>query len=356
MLSLVGQSIDEQVIKSRAADRDEADPPTSWIESHPATRIRIDSLIFEDSPRLEGVDQEHIQALAEAGDHLPPIIVHRPTMRVIDGTHRVRAALLNGHSIIEARLLDCDEAAAFVLSVKTNVTHGLPLSRSDRAAAAARIIMTHPQWSDRAVAAATALSDKTVSRIRARSTAELPQSNTRLGRDGRVRPLDSGRRREQAAVMIRDRPDAGLREVARATGLSPATVHDVRQRIDRGEDPVPDRYRSADKPTPLAVPTAPATSATVSRPPQGGRHLSRRDPAVDRQILLAKLARDPSLKFNEAGRQTLRWLHHHSVNAEELQTMGRGLPDHWAPVVADLARSCAAAWIRLAEQLQERNE
>src|SRR4029078_7378388 len=97
-------------------------------------------------------------------------------MRVIDGMHRVRAALLNGRTRIDARLLDCDEGAAFVFAVKTNVKHGLPLSPSDRAAAAARIIAIHPHWSDRAVAAATALSDKTISPIPARSTADGPLS------------------------------------------------------------------------------------------------------------------------------------------------------------------------------------
>lgn len=191
-----------------------------WIESHPAGEVRIDSLVFEDSPRLGGADEDHVRVLAEAGDSLPPITVHRSSMRVIDGTHRVRAALLNGRTTIQARMVDCDEGAAYVLAVKANVTHGLPLSRSDRSVAAARIIMTHPQWSDRAVAAAVGLSDKTISRIRSRSSADAPQSNARLGRDGRLRPLDSGYRRQQAAAMIHERPNAGLREVARATGLS----------------------------------------------------------------------------------------------------------------------------------------
>jgi hypothetical protein len=71
-----------------------------------------------------------------------------------------------------------------------------------------------------------ALAPKTVSRIRARSTAEVPQSNARLGCDERLRPLDSGHRCQRTAVMIHDRPGAGLREVARAIGLSPAAVRD----------------------------------------------------------------------------------------------------------------------------------
>ncbi|MFD9393249.1 ParB/RepB/Spo0J family partition protein, partial [Streptomyces sp. NPDC060000] len=217
-----------------------------WIASHPIVRVRIDSLVLDGSPRLAGEDRAHVRVLARAGDLVPPITVHRPALRVIDGVHRVRAALSNGRSEIPARLLDCDRGAAFVLAVQANVTHGLPLSRADRTAAAARIVVAFPQWSDRAVAAAAGISDKTVARIRAQTaTGHAGRSTSRLGRDGRVRPLDSGRRRRRAAAILLGRPDAGLREVARASGLSPATVRDVRRRVERGEDPVPARYREA---------------------------------------------------------------------------------------------------------------
>ncbi|MFL6162190.1 MAG: ParB/RepB/Spo0J family partition protein [Jatrophihabitantaceae bacterium] len=351
-MSLPNHSFDEQLLKFPTLDLSDVASVLSWVEAHPTTSIEISSLVFEDSPRLGGEDEEHIRVLAEASDNLPPISVHRPTMRVIDGMHRVRAALLNGRGRIDARLLDCDEGAAFVLAVKTNVTHGLPLSQSDRAAAAARIIAIHPQWSDRAVAAATALSDKTISRIRGRSTAEAPQSNMRLGRDGRVRPLDSGQRREQAAAMIRDMPTAGLRTVARATGLSPATVRDVRQRLHSGEDPVPGRYRTAASTT-----VAPKVEPAVFLPSrsQTGR-VKRRAVVVNRNMLLAKLSQDPSLRLSEAGRQTLRHLHQITVDGDSLTGLERGLPDHWAPVVADLARSCALAWSQLADRLQQRTD
>jgi ParB-like chromosome segregation protein Spo0J len=319
-------------------------------ESVAVTNVRVDSLVLTDSPRLCGEDPEHIRLLAEASESLPPIMVHRPTMRVIDGMHRVYAARLNGTTEIPARLLDCDEDATFILAVKANVTHGLPLSHSDRAAAASRIIADHPSWSDRAVAAATGLSDKTVSRLRDRPTAESPQSNRRLGRDGRVRPLDSGTRRQHAAAMISNRPDAGLREVARVTGLSAATVWDVRRRIERGEDPVPRRYRSANMPesvpavAPLDRPVAAANDARARKPPQ----------PVDRDALLEKLRLDPSVRFSEEGRLALRWLYQHTVDAEGTANMARGLPDHWAPIVASLARGCATEWARLAQQLDQR--
>ncbi|MFD0433138.1 ParB N-terminal domain-containing protein, partial [Streptomyces chartreusis] len=93
---------------------------------------------------------------------MPPIIVHRDSMRVIDGLHRLRAAQLRGHSTIAVTFYDGTEADAFVLAVESNVRHGLPLSLPDRKRAAVRIIATHPQWSDRKIASVTGISPATV--------------------------------------------------------------------------------------------------------------------------------------------------------------------------------------------------
>ncbi|WP_327288732.1 ParB N-terminal domain-containing protein [Streptomyces sp. NBC_01198] len=331
--------------------RKDAAPGIS-VESHPIRIIEIDRLVLIGSPRSTGEDPVHTRALAEIAD-LPPVLVHRATMQVIDGMHRVRAALLNGRSVIKARLVDCDSATAFVLAVRANVTHGLPLSPQDRRTAAEFIIALHPNWSDRAVAAAAGLSDKTVSALRAAPASEAQQPRDRIGRDGRVRPLNSAARRRQAAVMIAERPDAGLREIARATGLSPATVRDVRLRTDRGEDPVPAKYREAPGTSglvPRACPepqeAAPEAAAPVRRPTNG--------PGVDGRALLAKLMSDPSLRFSEAGRVALRWLHHHAVDLDSCRGVGGTIPDHWSAPVADLARSCATAWLTLADELDER--
>jgi hypothetical protein len=146
--------------------------------------------------------------------------------------------------------------------------------------------------------------------------------------------------------MLMERPEAGLREVARATGLSPATVRDVRKRTDRGEDPVPDRYRTAENP---ALPT----EARPMRKP-GGQSRQMDEP-IDRQVLMAKLMNDPSVRFSESGKYTLRWLYQYSVDERSCQALTESVPQHWAQLVADLARGCALAWEALAEQLEERS-
>src|SRR5207302_2774758 len=110
--------------------------------------INIDALLPADSPRLEGEQPEQIHALAETDSQLPPILVHRPTMRVIDGMHRLRAVQLKGRKTIGVRFFDASEEEAFILAVQLNVEHGMPLTRADRKAAAQRIVMIRPQWSD----------------------------------------------------------------------------------------------------------------------------------------------------------------------------------------------------------------
>src|SRR6267154_2609982 len=61
-------------------------------ESDESALISLDLLKPADSPRLDGLDSRHAQVLAEIEVRLPPILVRRSTMRVIDGMHRLDAA------------------------------------------------------------------------------------------------------------------------------------------------------------------------------------------------------------------------------------------------------------------------
>jgi transposase-like protein len=105
---------------------------------------------------------------------------------------------------------------------------------------AARLVTAFPQMSDRAVAEVVGLTAKTVAAIR-RSIDTVVQPNVRVGRDGRARPVNSAEGRLRAAALLSEQPQASLREVARLAGVSPATVQDVRRRLESGEEPVPAR-------------------------------------------------------------------------------------------------------------------
>ncbi|MFE0012787.1 ParB/RepB/Spo0J family partition protein, partial [Streptomyces erythrochromogenes] len=119
---------------------------------HSAAEVPVGALLAADSPRTVPVDESHAQALANSGRTLPPLLVHRPTMRIIDGTHRLRAAVLRGRDTVGVTYFDGSAEDAFVLSVEANISHGLPLTQAERTGAALRILRSHPDWSDRGIA------------------------------------------------------------------------------------------------------------------------------------------------------------------------------------------------------------
>ncbi|WP_331739374.1 ParB/RepB/Spo0J family partition protein (plasmid) [Streptomyces sp. NBC_00637] len=329
--------------------------PTNYTQ-----RVRIEALRPADSPRLNGVDTAHVQRLADALDSLPPILVHRPSMRIVDGSHRVAAAVLKGQDAVEVHYFDGPERDTFLRSVSANIAHGLPLSVADRKAASERILRSHADLSDRAIATCTGLDPKTVAAVRRSSTVEARQSNTRMGSDGKDHPLDRTRERLQAAELMASRPDLPLRAVAEQTGLSLGTAHDVRRRLQRGEAPVPVGRRGGNgtgrRPAAAGAPLAPAdrespppapTRAAGGRPATGGRS---RTPLET----LRNLAGDPSLRQSESGRLFLRWLHTHFVVDEAWRHQAGAVPPHCTATVADLALQCSDTWRRFAEDLTSR--
>src|SRR5258705_432071 len=80
------------------------------------------------------------------------------------------------------------------------------------------------------------LGARTVGNIRGRLEVDMDAdiARARTGRDGRVRPLDNAEGRLRASAIIKEKPNASLREVAREAGISPSTVRDVRQRVTQG--------------------------------------------------------------------------------------------------------------------------
>lgn len=92
----------------------------------PVERVPVELLRTGFSPRVDGEDADHIRILAENADNLPPILVHRESMMVIDGAHRLRVSELLGSDHIAARFFDGDQADARLLAVAANIAHGRP--------------------------------------------------------------------------------------------------------------------------------------------------------------------------------------------------------------------------------------
>ena len=327
------------------SDRGQASFPRNIVA------VPVASLHAGDSPRLQGEDKAHIARLAEIDVLLPPILVHRRSMRVIDGMHRLMAAVLNGQETINVQYYDGSESNVFLRAVEANVTHGLPLSLADRRAAAAKIVRSHPHMSDRSISELAGLANKTVAAIR-RAADTGPLLHSRVGRDGRVRPLNGALGRERAAALMARYPDASLREVARGAGVSPGTVRDVRRRLQYGDEPAPARHKGADPGHDAAGQDRPSPSQ--ARPAQAPAQVSAQAPAP--AALLERLRRDPSLRYNEQGRRLLGVLQLNTVMAEEWTSVMSTVPPHCVTTVAQLARQCARMWLSFAQELHERPE
>lgn len=273
--------------------------------------IPISSIRDADSPRLDGESAEHVKLLAELDEELPPIVVHRATMRVVDGMHRLAAARLRGRDTIAVRFFRGSEEEAFVEAVRSNIAHGLPLTLADRRAAAARVLRAHAEWSDRMIAGMIGLSPKTVGAVR-RSTEDIPRLTARIGRDGRVR---GPRAPEPTAVSPPD---------------------------DEAVDAEP-----PDEPDPLLVPRQ-----------RDAKPCSRADTAVPRKLTSEEfkrtyrlLCQDPSLRMSETGRFLLRLLDLHLVRVREWERLLETVPPHRVESVAHLAAECARTWLDFANRV-----
>lgn len=311
-----------------------ADSSTSEDGVEASGVVPVSALSLVGSPRLSGIDPEHVLRLAHVLDSLPPIVVHRPTMQIVDGYHRVAAAMHKKRDSISVRYVDGPAESILVMAVKANAAHGLPLSLADRRSAASRIIDTYPQWSNRAIAEVAGLSATTVGEIRS-THGNGRKVDTRIGRDGRTRHLSSAGGRAVAAELIRARPQASLREIAAEAGISPNTVRDVRARLLAGQDHTPENQRTR----------GPNTAAKVAP-------VALNVPTADVTPVLHVLSRDPALRMNSDGRNLLRWLHSHAVGPETVNIL-QPAPAHCVNHLVELARRCAANWAKVASDLED---
>lgn len=293
-----------------------------------SVEVPVSDLSFGFSPRARGHDQSHVEVLMGLLDRLPPILVHAPTMRVIDGVHRVIAARTKGRAQVRALLFHGSEAEASVQAIFCNVSHGKPLSLSERQKAAGSVLRVYPAWSDRRVAAVCGLSPKTVGRVRQDSSEEVPQ--LRLGRDGRSRPSDPTLSRRRIAELFRENPNATIQAVVAATASSPGTVRDVRARLQRGDSILPPRV-------------AEAQSRQDEEPVDGA-------PAFEE-----KLKDDKAFNSRTTGMEFTEWLQSRLVadDGEWGEFVG-SVPLSRVYEVADAARRCADSWRRFAAELEAR--
>jgi ParB-like chromosome segregation protein Spo0J len=314
------------------------------VRELPTTMIALDQLLAGESLRSSGINADHVRVLMDCDGELPPILVQQSTMRVIDGMHRLFAARAKGYDEIRAHLLDVNDTTAFLYGVAANISHGLPLSLSDRKSAALRVMRLYPDWSDRALGRACGLSGKTVAALRAPQESDLAASDRRIGLDGRARPVDGSAGRRLVRAILERKPEAPLRQIAKEAGVSAGTVRKVRDdmglRANRSHG---------------AAPVRPADEAARQRVVPS-EYAQRGHPArmeIDPERILNNLRRDPSLKYRAKGRDLLRLLYRGPVLALGKDVVD-AVPAHCIPAVARLTRLYAQEWLALSTLLENR--
>jgi hypothetical protein len=81
-------------------------PVRAWVRlgsSLPVENVPVALIRGSYTPRDSLTNEHHVKVLAQSPLPLPPIVIHRASMEVIDGVHRLRATELRGGSSIPAR-------------------------------------------------------------------------------------------------------------------------------------------------------------------------------------------------------------------------------------------------------------
>lgn len=156
-------------------------------EPLPLTDIHLDPAL---QPRVNGLDDSHVQTLMDAPDAWPPLVIvtHNGRATLVDGFHRYEAARRLGLDAVPVQVMSMPpDSDLTALAFDLNARHGRPLSLTDRKAFAGRLLMGNSTLSDREIGRRCGLSDKTVASVRREmeADAEIPQSPARIGSDGR---------------------------------------------------------------------------------------------------------------------------------------------------------------------------
>jgi ParB-like chromosome segregation protein Spo0J len=307
-------------------------------DDDPSVTVSLAALRAGPTFRTPELQDDHVRVLAELNGRWPPIIVARDGFWVIDGRHRAAAAKRSGMTEVRALLFEGSREDAYLKFLESNMRHGLPLSLVERERAGSTLLVTHPDWSDRRIAELCALSPGTVGRLRAHfparpdcPTGEIEQLDARRGRDGRLRPVNLAARRAQVAEALKARPEASLREIASAVGVSPDTVRRIRSAAQSADAPLSDNAVGAKGDRCLPPPEWFARGAT-------GATAWLEDPAF--------ASRSDSVSLT-------KWLETVSID-RDWQGYINAVPLGRIYEIADVARQQAKLWSSFADALEAR--
>jgi ParB-like chromosome segregation protein Spo0J len=280
------------------------------------------------SLRLGPPNPDHVATLVELNGRWTPILVSARDYSIVDGQHRYLAARQLGHTHIYCSLFTGDADAAFLEALRLNGRQGLALTLKEREQAARRVLESQADWSDwsdRRIGGLCGLSATTVGRLRGlalRPAVQIGQMDSRIGRDDRVRPLDSGALRQRVTKELVARPNASLREIATVSRCSPETVRAVRRAMSSAE------------------------SEALRNPQSASKALS----CSDKNDELA----DPAFASTGEGAAFMAWFAATNLTNEDWHIHVRHIPLSRVYEIADMARRRSDAWREFARAVEGR--
>jgi len=158
--------------------------------------VPIGQIVVDDSlqPRCDGISDEHVDALIEAPENWPPIVLARRngSLFLIDGFHRHEAARLLGLGELTATIFDpAGDTDLFDIAFRLNAKHGRPLALRDRKAYAAAMLRDHAELPDREIGRRSGLHHETVGALREERRRPVHIPDRKPGElRGDVGPLD----------------------------------------------------------------------------------------------------------------------------------------------------------------------
>ncbi len=200
--------------------------------------IRLDQIEAGNSTqmRVAGIDPAVVTDYAEAmedGAAFPPIIVFYDGMAYWpgDGFHRIEAARRIDREDISADVREGGQRDALLLAASANATHGLRRTQADKRRSI-ETLLHDPEWarwSDRRIGKECAVDHKTVAKVRAELTGEIPSDRTvtyrdRHGNQSEMRVLGSGSSGSMVETVLAKLSNEALITECRRRGLEVGDV------------------------------------------------------------------------------------------------------------------------------------
>lgn len=153
--------------------------------------LTMDDLVLDPNLNLrDRLDDETIERYAEGWGRMPPITVFEVEGRwlLADGFHRHAAAVTLGRRSIAAEIRPGTFADALDYASNANLSHGLPLTRSERRRAVEIKLRLHHDWSDRRLAEELGVGRELIAKTRRAlvEAAQIPMDSARVGADGKT--------------------------------------------------------------------------------------------------------------------------------------------------------------------------